>query len=56
MRTRSQSKLQELSVNIDFNQSSKAWLKNKIPLGNGTYEYVKTEPKRIITRSTSKLV
>ena len=31
------------SVNIDFDESSKAWRKNKISLGNGMFKY-----KRII--------
>ena len=28
-------------VDIDFDAASKAWLKNKIPLGCGTYKYKK---------------
>lgn len=47
MVTRSQSKnvkrpnYVELDIDIDFDEASKAWNKNKIKLGNGCYQYKK---------------
>jgi hypothetical protein len=47
MVTRSQSKnnkrpnYMELEIDIDFDEASKAWNKNKIKLGNGCYQYKK---------------
>ena len=43
MQTRSQTNKTrvEFSVDIDFDQASRAWLANKRRLGNGTYEYKK---------------
>lgn len=35
MKTRSQKSIQD----IDFDQASKAWMKNKIKQTNGTYKY-----------------
>lgn len=43
MLTRSQTKRTELPVNIDFDHASKAWNRNKIRLGNGTYKYKKLD-------------
>ena len=45
MQTRSQTKKPrvEFSVDINFDQASRAWLANKRRLGNGTYEYKKVE-------------
>jgi len=57
MLTRSQSKKMakpELTVDIDFDEASKAWLVNKIRLQNGCYRYkpeVKRVPYPIQTRS-----
>ena len=40
IRTRSQSKiLAELDVNIDFDDASREWTRNKRRMGNGTYSY-----------------
>lgn len=41
MQTRSQTNKTrvEFSMDIDFDQASRAWLANKRRLGNGTYEY-----------------
>jgi hypothetical protein len=47
MVTRSQSKnykrpnYVEFDIDIDFDESSKAWNKNKIRTGNGCYKYKK---------------
>ena len=48
MMTRSQSITQykrpnyvELDIDIDFDEASKAWNKNKIKTGNGCYKYKK---------------
>ena len=55
METRSQKRYKELAiydVNIDFDDASKEWNKNKIKLGNGTYKY-RREPRsseRLLTR------
>lgn len=47
MQTRSQTQSkkmlpvrQELEVNIDFDEASRAWKENKISIGNGSYKYV----------------
>jgi|TARA_B100001250_G_C19766238_1_gene774899 hypothetical protein len=29
-----------LPVNIDFDEASKAWMKNKVKIGEGSYKYV----------------
>lgn len=39
MKTRSQTRLQTYTVDIDFDGASEAWKANKIPKGNGTYAY-----------------
>jgi hypothetical protein len=40
IRTRSQTKnFGELEVNIDFDESSREWTRNKRRMGNGTYSY-----------------
>ena len=39
MKTRSQTKHQIYEVDIDFDSASKAWLSNKISIGNGSYKY-----------------
>jgi hypothetical protein len=33
-------KIKMYEVNIDFDEASRCWKKNKSPLGNGTYKYV----------------
>jgi|688.fasta_scaffold853301_2 hypothetical protein len=42
--TRSQTRNYKISqiyeVNIDFNEASKLWKKNKINIGNGFYKYI----------------
>jgi hypothetical protein len=43
MKTRSQSSVETLiETEIDFDEASLAWNKNKKKLGNGCYEYKKT--------------
>lgn len=37
--TRYKMKQQEYSVNIDFDEASKAWRSNKNNIGNGCFEY-----------------
>jgi hypothetical protein len=43
MQTRSQTASQELTVDIDFDEASKAWRENKIKLKNGCYKYKKAK-------------
>ena len=33
-------------VNIDFDEASKAWRKNKTSIGNGSYKYKKEKRRR----------
>jgi hypothetical protein len=40
MNTRSQSKRPLYEVNIDFDEASEAWKKNKKSIGNGQYNYI----------------
>jgi hypothetical protein len=42
MQTRSQTKQVEMSVDIDFDESSRAWRANKRHLGDGHFEYTDT--------------
>ena len=37
--TRSRRNLAELEVNIDFDDASRCWKKNKVSIGNGCYRY-----------------
>ena len=39
MKTRSETKCEIYSVDIDFDAASEAWKTNKISQGNGTYRY-----------------
>jgi hypothetical protein len=39
MQTRSQTKQVEMSVDIDFDESSRAWRANKRHMGDGHFEY-----------------
>ena len=52
MLTRSKTMITQYVVDIDFDSASKEWLKNKIPLGCGTYKYKQnidnTKPKKTI--------
>jgi len=41
MKTRSQSSVALIETEIDFDEASLAWNKNKKKLGNGCYEYKK---------------
>jgi hypothetical protein len=41
MKTRSQTVRTIIKTEIDFDEASIAWNKNKIKLGNGCYEYKK---------------
>lgn len=45
MMTRSQYKIRdELEVEIDFDGASRAWVANKVSIGNGCYRYKKNVP------------
>ena len=48
MKTRSQTKkeLKIYEVNIDFDEASNAWAKNKKSIGNGHYKYVCLQKKQ----------
>lgn len=50
MQTRSQTKQVEFSVDIDFDESSRAWRANKRHIGDGHFEYTDT----YITRNNLK--
>lgn len=47
MKTRSQSVLKELEVNIDFDSASEAWNANKKRLTSGCYQYVCGSPLKM---------
>ena len=32
-----------MEFNIDFDEASAAWMKNKRPIGNGSYKYICTQ-------------
>ena len=40
MKTRSQTRKQQLEVNIDFDEASRYWNMNKKRIGNGCYVYI----------------
>ena len=40
MNTRSKTKVKEFEVNIDFDDASKEWHKNKKSIGNSQYKYI----------------
>lgn len=40
METRSKAKKQLYQVNIDFDEASESWRKNKKSVGNGCYKYI----------------
>ena len=40
MKTRSQTRKQQLEVNIDFDEASRYWNMNKKRIGNGCYAYI----------------
>lgn len=50
MQTRSQTKQPIFAVDIDFDESSRAWRANKRHLGDGHFEYTDT----YITRNNTK--
>lgn len=51
MQTRSQTKQVEFSVDIDFDESSRAWRANKRHMGDGHFEY--TDVPRNNTKGVS---
>ena len=57
METRSKTKKQLYQVNIDFDEASECWRKNKKPIGNGCYKYIclqKTDSGKPCKRNPEK--
>lgn len=53
---RSKTKKELYEVNIDFDGASRAWKKNKISIGNGSYKYKTDKKRRYPTIPTFPLV